>query len=492
MNHIQICQTIFEIIGKETFVKLLFKSDKYNVNPWEWSIIKSSLDTIKCICFLININSVKQYIKDANNKDILFRTVFWMLSRYRENVFEYIKNALEITDKTFTELVSYKPSKPQKGKFDAKARDYWDKGLIVVALTSYDIVIVQQLADIINPNDFANQVFTPNKKNLNILEFLIQKNKFEMVQYLIKLPKIQNILNDKNESLFRVVYWMLRKYDPQICDLIVNTLQLNKQTFTKLLNFQIKRDYTEYDEKKEEDDNQAVNKYQYERYNFVQASIASSVDCMQRLLSYIDEDLFVNKLFQINEFNVNGIEVAVKNIEKLKLIFSLKGVFDMLQKDKLMKYRLICYGAQYANDECFNYMLQQLNINDNVFLQLLLFNYPKQQFDSQKFSTVDDVKTYHDKGLLFWIVMSLNKERILNILRLIKKNELLSYLMKKNLQEITPFGYIVGKKQFEIATVILKMMDKNDKLILLKSTIETVGGDEDLKKQMQQLVDAYV
>ncbi len=235
--------------------------------------------------------------------NILFRIVYLLFCKYNKQKFEYIQNILNFNDEMFRKLLKYKSPKSNKISFNhKKTRTYWpwDKSLVFGCIISGQINKIKYLSNL-ETNIFVKHLFNSNKNNLNGFEYIIKNKKYNILKYVLSMNEVFIILNKDKNILFRVLYWMFCKYDELCFNYIIKELHIDDKYITAMLNYKIK---------KPNNINNLIsdNYYTYWSYNFVNASISNSLFSINKLMEYIGKDLFVQKLFDKDEFNVNSLE----------------------------------------------------------------------------------------------------------------------------------------------------------------------------------------
>ncbi len=294
-NNICVCKKIIFIIGDDEFVNKLFVIDQLNINCIEYVIWKSKgLNAIK---FIFGIKQLKEAV--LNNNELLFRIVYLLFSKYNKDKFEYIQNVLSFNDEIYRKLLVYKSPQPTEEKvktFSRKARTYWDKSLVFACIMSGQMDKIKYFPQL-DVNIFIKEIFNSNENNLNAVEYIIKNKKYNILKYILSMGEIKIILNKNKNILFRILYWMFHRYD-----VLINELKIDDKIIISFLNYKIK--------KPENINYFSDNYYTYWSYNFVNASISNSLFSINKLIEYIGKDLFVKKLFDKDQFNVNSLEFA--------------------------------------------------------------------------------------------------------------------------------------------------------------------------------------
>ena len=357
-----------------------------------------------------------------------------------------------------------------------------------------------------------------------------------MIKFILSLEEVKSILHKDQEALFRIMYWMFFKYDPLCFDFIMKELELDDKVVISLLHYKAKRVSTkpeatktssvkqEDTEKKDEEnkDNDDGNKDKdtneekekeivaetpkiteinksksksklnvncvaYWAYNFVHASISDSLDAVKRLIEYIGTELFVKKLLDRDQYNVNSLEFSsVAEFDTLQFIFDLPNVVEMLKKNQIMLYRLICHCCRYGTDESYKLILEKCDMDDDKLKEMLTFEYPRSEDD--KFEESKFKQTYYDKTLLSWAILGGKSDRIHQILPLCDRDNLMKYLLKTDGQGRKPFCHIVKKKKYSLAIDILKYIADTENQLKLISLASVELNDTKLATKFEQMI----
>ena len=511
-NNVNICKKLIFILGDDAFINILFQVDNLNINSIEYAIWKSRLSTIE---FIFGIKQIRDKI--LNDYDALFRIIFWLFHKYNKDKFQYIQNALNINDETLKQLLHYKSPKPTQ-KFSNKAKSYWDKSVTVICIHAGNIEKVKQLAKL-DKNIFVQEVFHSNKNNLNPLEFCIKQKKFDLIKLILSMEEVKTILHKDQEALFRIMYWMFFKYDQLCFEFIMKQLELDEKVIISLLNYKAKKpndilptkneQSKEEDKKDDNDDSKEVtdtpkitggekkqsqskiklnvNRVAYWAYNFVHASVSDSLEAVKKLIEYIGAELFVKKLLDRDQYNVNSLEFAsVAEYDTLKFIFDLPNVVEMILKNEIMLYRLICHCCRYGIDDSYKLILDKCNIDDEKLKELIKFEYPRSEDD--KFEDSKFKQTYYDKTLLSWAILGGKSHRINKLLPLCDPDNLMIYLLKTDGQGRKPFCHIVKKKKYSLALSLLKYVADTENQLKLISLASVELNDTLLVKRFEQMI----
>eukprot|EP01084_Bolivina_argentea_P162386 282624_1 len=116
-------KNLISIIEEKIFFEQCFISDVYNINPIEYGIQDSKVKTME---YVMSFEKIK--LKCLNDKQILFRIVWWISNTY-QSMCQYMITVLNLKKKQLKELQSFKYLKPKniQKQYHKDARSYWDK-----------------------------------------------------------------------------------------------------------------------------------------------------------------------------------------------------------------------------------------------------------------------------------------------------------------------------------------------------------------------------
>eukprot|EP01083_Nonionella_stella_P009791 28053_1 len=122
MGKVDKLKKLVSIIGEDVFEREVFRADAFNVSFMEYCFQRNKIEMVE---YALSFDGVKR--RCMNDKEVLFRIVFWGHRMYNESMWMFVSNALQLDGKKMEELCDYQCPKPSDGQYAKHAATYWNK-----------------------------------------------------------------------------------------------------------------------------------------------------------------------------------------------------------------------------------------------------------------------------------------------------------------------------------------------------------------------------
>eukprot|EP01084_Bolivina_argentea_P194418 333567_1 len=231
---IAVCKNNLSMIGEKEIVTQAFVSNPTtNVNIIEYVIWNNNIEMVK---YLISLNHVKD--KYLNDKDELYRLIFWLFIEGTEKIIDFVLNELNISNETLIKLMGYKyDAKNDKNQYmSTSATEYQYCSILcqlVYRCNSLDRL--KKLVSYIGEETLARYMFIPQRKNgYDSFKYCIYRTNVQMIEYILSIDEIKKkCFNDEN-IMGGIVHLMIKVFDEKMCKYLMNELKLNEKKLKDL------------------------------------------------------------------------------------------------------------------------------------------------------------------------------------------------------------------------------------------------------------------
>eukprot|EP01084_Bolivina_argentea_P181781 313902_1 len=207
------------MIDRDLFVKLLFVSNQYNFNVIEGAIAFGRKKLIKDI---LSVERVKQ--KYQENADCEFRLLWWLFAYSSDSdIINFVLSELKLSNEDVIGYLDYKYT----AEFINKKQHNYHQFTIMTGIPQRNKSInsFRMLVSIIGEKALLKYLFASDGYNMTAIEYCINRNRLEMMKYVMAMDQIRNECLNNEKVLFRVVYWMNKQCDPQMYAFMVQILK---------------------------------------------------------------------------------------------------------------------------------------------------------------------------------------------------------------------------------------------------------------------------
>eukprot|EP00484_Ammonia_sp_Unknown_P014897 CAMPEP_0197075890 /NCGR_PEP_ID=MMETSP1384-20130603/211839_1 /TAXON_ID=29189 /ORGANISM="Ammonia sp." /LENGTH=518 /DNA_ID=CAMNT_0042514739 /DNA_START=1 /DNA_END=1557 /DNA_ORIENTATION=+ len=124
LGHDKLLRFIGSFVPEKLFIDRLFDASQHDLNAIEAGIMGRSVLSLR---YLLSIDAVKE--RCINDKDALFRIVYWLYRAYDKSMSLYVIGTLGLDEVKLRELQKHKCAKPEEGKFSEFAKRYWEESI---------------------------------------------------------------------------------------------------------------------------------------------------------------------------------------------------------------------------------------------------------------------------------------------------------------------------------------------------------------------------
>jgi len=352
---------IASVINDEmVFAQHVFMVDVNNLNAIESALQSGKTETIE---YLLSLKAVKARYANQDSLNLFWRTVYWLFVTpdISEETVDFVMKTLQISKETLHKLLPYQCSAPT-GKFAEDCWDYHNYHLLSKITQKNTVGALQKMVSFIDDEKvFAEHVFIPDLRNVNVIERAIAMQKEETIQYVlsIKAVKIRYLAQDAIDLVWRTVFWLFgtRNISEETMDFVLKELEISGEKLAGLLSHKCKVPQTKL----------ADDAWQYHRYSVLGRAVQqNSTSVLRKLAVMIGETAFVEHIFNADALDMNGIEycIAVQDLEMMEYMLSFEGIKEKCITDKDVLFRVV-YWLYRANDEAMShYVVAALGLDE--------------------------------------------------------------------------------------------------------------------------------
>eukprot|EP01084_Bolivina_argentea_P244090 408992_1 len=203
-----------KIIDTKLFVKLLFLSNKHNLNCIEGAIAFARNVMIKDIFSMKHVEEI--YKQNIDNE---YRLMWWLFTFGDVDMIDFILSKLSVSNQDIIKYLNHKYTTKSIGHYQ-----YHNLKIITgCAQRNTSMDSFKKLVSIIGEKLFIKYVFIADGYNKNAIEYCISGHRLEMIQYIMSFSQIKKQCISNQKILFRIVCCMNKQFQ-------------NKKTYNFMLN----------------------------------------------------------------------------------------------------------------------------------------------------------------------------------------------------------------------------------------------------------------
>merc|ERR1712228_65397 len=291
-----------------------------NVNVFEEAIKdgkKSHVEYILSLPFIKKVYSGKN--EDEESKQLIFRILYHLFVLCKDDgIIEIVLKQLNFDKNTIAQHINFDHPAP-KEKVSDDSFKYNEKRIAERMVVKCDLNRLKRLHLILGDSVFRDAVLKPAVWNINALERAIQQGKQSIVSYLLSIPSIKAVYNEKNENeesdklRFQIVYHIFKSCtNDEMVDEILKELNFGKDVIVKAMKYK----YPQIPKEKF-----AERFFDYFEYNIMEYVVwARNVDRLIKLHSILGDEEFrfaIENSDALNDAKEKGKEKHLSFIQSI-------------------------------------------------------------------------------------------------------------------------------------------------------------------------------
>eukprot|EP01083_Nonionella_stella_P076109 207222_1 len=390
--HLKAFKFLETVVSKDVFIERLFLSNRYNTNGIE-ALIECGNDPM--LKHILCIDAVRETYNYKNDKNSFWRLLFWLWTAGTCSVIDWVKNDMKITHEQNLEMMSHKYTKTLLTSLQVSAGSsafqYHKCNILNMTVRRNTLDVVQKLVSSIGKKTFCELAFNADSWDVNALEEGVRYNKLKIIKYLLGLDQIKNAYANTESLQWRLLFWLFT-YSfvlEETIDYVLTELNISNEKIIELLDYKYKQTLAFTDDA-----------FQYHDYTILsRLTWKDDPPKLRKLLSFIGEKAFTERIFVADNCNINGLEYCIrkKKMEMMKYIMSFDEIRDKCANDMEIKFRMVWWMSRKYDKTISDYIVNTLKLDALQLKELQSFKCPKP--NEGEFGSGTDTRTYWDKTI---------------------------------------------------------------------------------------------
>merc|ERR1712228_378192 len=224
------------------------------------------------------------------------------------------------------------------------------------------------LESMMSRDEFIELMFFSDNVDSKCIENTVRKSQLSILKYLLdNMEEVRNRYKNNDPMIFLLCYRLfVYNSNSDLTDYVLSALQISKEKVVRMLSYKCPQ---------QPGFKQGAIPYNYFTM-ITRVILLGSFDHLQRLISVIGKQAFVDNVFNLNGWNQDAMGYAMekKNMKIIEYILSMNEIKRKYMSDNNLLYRLVATLNYFiANKETVQYVVVSLGLTEAKLSELKAF-----------------------------------------------------------------------------------------------------------------------